>query len=200
MVTKKVVKSMVYGYARVSTNRQAARGNSLVEQEQALKEAGAEKIVTDKVSGTKMDRPQLTKLLRKLDDGDKLVVTKLDRFARTAAEGSQTIQELIERGVTVHVLNMGLMDSSPIGKLLVNVMLSFAEFERDMIVERTQNGKAIARARGKRVDGRPRKFSPEQEKHAMELLGEGRSYSEVSGMTGISISTLQRIRRRAENA
>jgi len=186
---------MVYGYARVSTNRQATRGNSLTEQEQALKDAGAKKIVVDKVSGTKMDRPQLTRLLKMLDDGDKLIVTKLDRFARTASEGSQTIQQLIDRGVTVHVLNMGLMDASPIGKLLVNVMLSFAEFERDMIVERTQAGKVIARARGKRVDGRPRKYSPEQERHAMELL-DNYSYKEVSSMTGISVSTLQRIKRR----
>ena len=187
---------MIYGYARVSTVRQEKRGNSLDEQTAMLKEAGAQEIIADSYTGTKMDRPQFTALLSRLQEGDKLIVTKLDRFARTAVEGGQIVKELHEKGVTIHILNMGIADNTPMGKLMVTMLLAFAEFERDMIVERTQGGKAIARANGKRVDGRPKKFTPQQLSHAMSLLDSGNSYSTVEAMTGISKSTLIRERRK----
>lgn len=151
---------MIYGYARVSTKGQARDGNSLEGQSAALKEAGAVKIFHDSFTGKKIERPEFDKLRRVLIAGDKLIVTKLDRFARSAVQGSQLIESLIEKGVTVHVLNIGIMDNTPTGKLIRNIMLSFAEFERDMIVERTQEGKAIAREKGVRVDGRPKKDVP----------------------------------------
>lgn len=151
---------MIYGYARVSTKGQARDGNSLEGQSAALKEAGAVKIFHDSFTGKKIERPEFDKLRRVLIAGDKLIVTKLDRFARSAVQGSQLIESLIEKGVTVHVLNIGIMDNTPTGKLIRNIMLSFAEFERDMIVERTQEGKAIAREKGIRVDGRPEKNIP----------------------------------------
>lgn len=151
---------MTYGYARVSTKGQAKDGNSLEGQSLLLKEAGVEKIFYDSFTGRKMERPEFNELLSVLHEGDKLIVTKLDRFARSAVQGSQMIEELIAKGVTVHVLNIGLMDNTPTGKLIRNIMLSFAEFERDMIVERTQEGKAIAREKGIRVDGRPKKNVP----------------------------------------
>lgn len=151
---------MIYGYARVSTRGQARDGNSLEAQTSILTEAGAEKIYYDSYTGTTTDRPEFDKLKDILAPGDKLLITKLDRFARTVAQGSSLIESLIEKGVTVHVLNIGIMDNTPTGKLIRNVMLSFAEFERDMIVERTQEGKAIAREKGIRVDGRPEKDIP----------------------------------------
>lgn len=151
---------MTYGYARVSTKGQAKDGNSLEGQSILLKEAGVNKIFYDSFTGRKIERPEFNKLLSILHEGDKLIVTKLDRFARSAVQGSQMIEELIAKGVTVHVLNIGLMDNTPTGKLIRNIMLSFAEFERDMIVERTQEGKAIAREKGIRVDGRPKKNVP----------------------------------------
>ena len=151
---------MIYGYARVSTKGQAKDGNSLEGQSILLKESGVDKIFYDSFTGRKMERPEFNKLLSILHEGDKLIVTKLDRFARSAVQGSQMIEELIAKGVTVHVLNIGLMDNTPTGKLIRNIMLSFAEFERDMIVERTQEGKAIAREKGIRVDGRPKKNVP----------------------------------------
>ena len=98
-----------------------------------------------------------------LQEGDTLIVTKLDRFARSVTQGIEMIEELIVKGVTVHILNLGIMDNSPTGRLIRNVMLSFAEFERDMIVERTQEGKAIAREKGIRVDGRPMIVVPPEE-------------------------------------
>lgn len=183
---------MVYGYGRVSTITQGKNGNSLQEQEERLRAAGAQEIVKDTFTGTKIDRPQFAKLLAKLQSGDTLIVTKLDRFARTAVEGGQIVKELHGRGVTINILNMGIADNTPMGRLMVTMLLAFAEFERDMIVERTQAGKAIARSNGKRVDGRPKKFSPAQMQHALALLEEGNSYKQVEEMTGISKSTLIR--------
>ncbi len=135
---------MKYGYARVSTKGQARDGNSLESQEKALKEAGAEKIYMDAFTGTKAHRPELDKLIKVLSDGDMLIVTKLDRIARSTIQGIELIESLLNKGVVVHVLNIGIMDNTPTGRLIRNIFLAFAEFERDMIVERTQEGKAIA--------------------------------------------------------
>ncbi len=107
---------MVYGYARVSTQMQAKDGNSLEAQEKLLKENGAEEIYSDAFTGTKAHRPELDKLLARLQAGDKLVTTKLDRIARSASQGIDLIQSLLDRGITVHVLNMGLLDNTPTGK------------------------------------------------------------------------------------
>lgn len=156
-------RAVIYGYARVSTKGQAKDGNSLESQTKALKEAGASIIYTDSFTGTKIDRPEFDKLKSILTKGDTLVVTKLDRFARSASQGSVLIESLINQGITVHILNMGIMDNTPTGKLIRTIMLGFAEFERDMIVQRTQEGKEIARAKGKRVDGRPFINIPTQE-------------------------------------
>lgn len=186
---------MIYGYARVSTTGQAQHGGSLEDQEAKLREAGALEIVKDAFTGAKMERPAFTKLMEQLEAGDILIVSKLDRFARTAAEGAQTIQTLLSRGVVVQVLNMGRIDNSPMGRLMVTMLLAFAEFERDMIIERTQTGKAVARAKGIRVDGRPKKFPPERVKYALEMLDNGESFNQVEKITGISKSTLTRARR-----
>lgn len=147
---------MIFGYARVSMKGQARDGNSLSEQKNKLKEAGADTIYTDSFTGTKLERPTFEKLLDTIQSGDTLVVTKLDRIARSASQGSELLQSLIRRGVKVHVLNMGMMDNTPTGKLIMNVMFAFAEFERDMIVQRTQEGKEIARQKKGYREGRPK--------------------------------------------
>lgn len=138
---------MRYGYARVSTGRQAKNGNSLQDQERMLIEAGVmpENIFADSYTGTKMDRPKFDALLEIIKPGDELVVCKLDRFARSSSDGSKLVQRLVDDGVSVNILNMGKADNTPVGKLMVTIMLAFAEFERDMIVERTSAGKAYAR-------------------------------------------------------
>ena len=151
---------MIYGYARVSTRGQARNGNSLEEQTQTLRDNGATEIYSDAFTGTSMSRPQFDKLMEDIKSGDTFMVTKLDRFARTTPEATALIRELIERGVKVHVLNMGVADNTPMGKLMVTILMAFAEYERDMIYERTQTGKAIARERGTLREGRPKK-SPE---------------------------------------
>lgn len=186
---------MIYGYARVSTKGQAKDGNSLEAQEIALRSAGAIKIYADAFTGTKANRPELDKLLAVMQSGDTMVVTKLDRIARSATQGIALIQSLLDRGIVVHVLNMGLMDNTPTGKLIRNIMLAFAEFERDMIVERNQEGKAIAKQNPDLKEGRPKKFSKAQIKYALDLLNEY-SYKQVEQMTGISKSTLIRAKRK----
>lgn len=185
---------MKYGYARVSTKGQATLGNSLEAQEKALATAGAEKIYSDAFTGTKSHRPELDKLLLELLPGDTLIVTKLDRIARSATQGTELIQQLLDKGVKVHILNMGLLDDTPTGKLIRTILLAFAEFERDMIVERTQEGKAIAKQREDFIEGRPKKFSQQQIAHALELL-QDHSYKQVEQMTGISKSTLIRAKK-----
>lgn len=147
---------MIYGYARVSTVKQKRDGNSLEDQTKKLKEHGAVEIYVDAFTGTKADRPELNKLLAALKEGDTLIATKLDRLSRSASQGIALVDELSARGVTVHILNMGVIDNTPTGKLIRNIFFAFAEFERDMIVERTQEGKAIARLRDDFKDGRPR--------------------------------------------
>lgn len=182
---------MVYGYARVSTLGQARDGNSIEVQVNTLQQAGAERIFKDVFSGKTDHRPQLDKLLKVIGSGDKLVITKLDRIARSLIKGIQLLETLSERGVVIEVLNMGVIDNTPTGRLIRNVMLSFAEFEHDMIVQRTQEGKAIARQNADYKDGRPKKFTRVQLNHALELL-ETHSYKQVERLTGVSMSTLYR--------
>lgn len=146
---------MIYGYARVSTAGQARDGNSLMDQERMLRAAGCDEVVRESYTGTKIERPEFTVLLERLEAGDRLVVTKLDRFARTAGDGIKAIEGLLNRGVSVHILNMGLIDNTPTGRLMVTMLLAFAQFERDMIVERTSAGKAVAREREGYREGRP---------------------------------------------
>lgn len=182
---------MIYGYMRVSTAGQA-KGNSFEEQERLLRKNGATELYQDAFTGTRTDRPNFMKLLEKLDCGDTLVITKLDRFARNTAEGLSVVQHLLERGVKVNILNMGTIDNTPTGKLILTVMLAFAEFERDMIVQRTTEGKAIARSKDNFVEGRPPKYDDETMQFALSLL-EDYSYREVADLTGISKSTLYRM-------
>ena len=187
---------MKFGYIRVSTRKQARDGNSLEAQREALTAAGAEKIYTDAFTGTRMERPEWDKLRAQLRRGDVLIVTRLDRLARSVSQASGLITEMIDEGVTIHVLNLGVLSNDSVNTLLRNVLLSFAQFERDMIVQRTQEGKAVARATDPNFrEGRPPKFDAEQLDHAMELL-ENHSYAQTAKLTGISKSTLIRERKR----
>ena len=155
-------------------------------------EYGCEEIIQEAFSGKTMERPAFTALLAKLKATDTLVVTKLDRFARTAIQGVQTVRDLFDRGVKVHILNMGLVENTLTGNLILTVMLAFAEYERGMIVERTQTGKSVARLNPDFHNGRPRKFTDAQIQLGLELLTAGKSYGQIQKMTGISKSTLIR--------
>ena len=181
---------MIYGYARVSTKGQEKYGNSLIDQEEKLRQAGCEVIYCDSFTGTKMDRPEFSKLMKQIHEGDTLTVTKLDRFARTAVDGIRTIQELIERGVIVNVLNMGRADNSPMGKLMVTILLAVAEFERDTILERMHIGKEIKRNTDPEWrEGRKTLETPDFEKFLEKQKGGELSVGECCRELGISRAT-----------
>ena len=187
---EKGVKNMKYGYARVSTRHQDLEG-----QLRQLEEEHCDKIFFEKITGTKSDRPEFQKLLQTVQAGDTLVVTKLDRFARSTQDALNTIKVLFEKGVRINVLNLGVIENTSTGRLIFTIFSAFADFERDLIVERTQEGKEIAKQRPGFKEGRPKKFSKQQLALAMQLL-ETHSYSEVEKMTGISKSTLTRHKRK----
>lgn len=186
---------MRYGYIRVSTKWQAFKGNSMEAQREMLSDYGIDQFYIDTYTGGKMRRPQLDMLLSKIQVGDTIVVCKIDRFARTISQATEIIETLLDKGVSIHILNLGLLDNSSTSVLIRNIMLAFAQFEREMIIERTQEGKAIARQKPGFHEGRPKKYRKEQVELAMTLL-EKNSYRQVSMMTGISVSTLVREKRR----
>ena len=164
---------MIYGYARVSTIGQAKDGNSLESQVQSLTDKGCTEIYSEAFTGTTTERPEFSKILSKIEKGDTLMVTKLDRFSRTAAEGVALIKELHEQGVIIEILNMGRADNTPMGKLMVTMLLAFAEFEHDQIIERLSTGKAVAKAHGKKTDGRYKKEPVDFNKYYnLHLAGE----------------------------
>ena len=189
---------MKYGYARVSTRGQATNGNSLEDQRKQLQDAGCEKIIEEQYTGTTTDRPAFDSLINQLQAGDTLVVTKLDRFARSAAAGSQLITQLTKQEIRVHILNKGEINDSPQGRLMLQILLAFAEFERDMIVERTQAGKAIARTKAGFREGRPPISTAKKDLGVRLILKEHMSYKKASAATGLSISTLTRAVRAAK--
>ena len=180
---------MIYGYARVSTKGQAKDGNSLDAQERVLREHGAEIIYKDSFTGTKKHRPELDKLLSVINEGDTLVVVKLDRIARSTIQGCELMNELFAKGVAVNVLNMGMMDNSTTGKLIRSIFFAFAEFERDMIVERTSEGKAVARERDDYREGRPTKDVPDFEKFLKKQKDGLMTVEECCKILGIGRST-----------
>ena len=180
---------MKYGYARVSTKSQ-----DLEVQLQQLKAENCDVIYQEKFTGTNSKRPEFQRVLAALKSGDTLVVTKLDRLARNTKEGIEIIDSLFERNVKVHVLNVGLLENTTMGRFFLQTMLAVAEMERNIIIERTQEGKNIAKLNPNFKEGRPKKFSKQQIKLALELL-KANSYRQVAQMTGISISTLKRAKR-----
>lgn len=186
---------MIYGYARVSTKSQLD-GNSLEQQLCKIMDCYINaKVFEEQYSGKTVERPIFKKLLNLLEKGDTLVVTKLDRFARSTVEGINTINMLMVKGVKIHILNMGLIEDTPMGKLIITNLLAFAEFERSMIIERTQSGKEIAKNKKGFREGRPNKFTDKQITHALSMLqvnGGAYSYKEVEEITNISKSTLIR--------
>ena len=189
-ISEKWVENVKYGYARVSTRHQDLEG-----QLRQLEDERCDKIYFEKITGVKSDRPEFQKLLQAIQTGDTLVVTKLDRFARSTQDALNTIKYLFEKGVRINVLNLGIIENTSTGRLIFTIFSAFADFERDLIVERTQEGKEIAKQKPNFREGRPRKFSQQQINLAMNLL-KTNSYSEVEKMTGISKSTLTRYKRK----
>ena len=185
-----------YGYARVSTKAQ-----NLDEQLSQLKENGIDpnNIYSEKITGTKTDRPEFNKVLSKLDIGDTLIVTKLDRLARNTKEALDIIQPLMDKGITIKVLNIGTLDNSTTGKLVTTVLLAIAEMERDLIVERTQAGKRYAKANNKDYhEGRPQRKITKRYQNIYRYLKSGHSYTDTAEYFGVSRTTVYNIRTQIE--
>lgn len=167
----------VYGYARVSSRSQED-GFGLEVQRAQLVAAGAEKIYEEVYTGTTMDRPKWDELFSLMVPGDTLVVAKLDRIARTASGGCAAVRDLVERGIAVRALNMGLVEDTPFGRMVLTVMFAMAEFDRDMLVERMAEGKAAARKRPGYREGRPRLVIDEE---AFSKLARMHAAGKISG-------------------
>src|SRR4051794_22104346 len=184
-----------FAYLRVSTT-----GQTTDNQLQEIKAAGfrvePRRVVTETVSGNvaTLQRRGFTRLLDRLEPGDVLVVTKLDRLGRNAMDVGATVAKLAAMGVRVHCLALGGVDlASSTGKLTMNVINAVAEFERDLLIERTQAGLSRAKAEGKRL-GRPASLTTEQQKEVARRLGEGATVSAVARAFKTSRQTILRIR------
>ncbi len=190
---------MIIGYARVSTKGQLKEGHSIEVQMNEIKQRyeNAE-IEVEQYTGATTERPVFNKVIGLLKQGDTLVVTKLDRLARNTVEGIQIVQQLFDKGVAVHVLNVGLLENTSMGKFFLTTLLAVAEMERNTIIERTQTGKAIAKTKPDFREGRPKEYTQTQIDMALKLLKE-HSYTEVEKMTKISKSTLVREKRKSSN-
>lgn len=180
---------MIYGYARVSTKGQDKYGNGLEVQEKQLRDNGAEIIYYESFTGTKKSRPELNKLMSLLREGDTVVVTKLDRIARSTRDGLDIIEELLNKGVSINILNMGKFDNSPTGKLMRTVFFAFAEFERDMIVQRTSEGKELCKADPDWREGRKQVETPDFEKFLKKQKDGELTVAECCEKLGISRRT-----------
>jgi len=191
----------IFAYLRVSTRNQKVNGNGLEAQREAVISHGADPdlIFQDVFTGVKCDRPSLNLLLEVLKQGDTLIVSKLDRMARNVSEGVAVIEGLVEKGVTINILNMGIFDNRPANRLQLHIMLAMAEFERSLLMERMQEGRAVAREKEGYREGRKPKWTSKQYNHAMKLL-EQQTYKEVSEITGIPIPTLKVERRKRKDA
>ena len=185
---------MIYGYARVSTQGQSKDGNSLVEQRQSILERyGDAEIVSEVYSGAK-ERPVFLALLDRLSAGDTLVVTKLDRFCRTTKEGLQYIDLLLNKGVRIHILNMGLVEDTAMGRLIVTNLLAFAEFERAMIRERTSAGKSVKRSMDPEWrEGRKRKEVENISEYVEKQRSGEMTVKQICTVLGISRSTYYKL-------
>jgi len=178
----------VYGYARVSTN-----GQSLDQQEAELSAAGCSKVFKEKVSGAKTDRAELAKLLHRIESGDVLVVTRLDRLARSTRDLLNVIAALTERGADFKSLKDTWADTTtPHGRLMLTVLGGLAEFERELIRARTGEGRKRAKDRGVRF-GRPTALTADQRAEALQHLANGNAQADVARTFNVSQATISRL-------
>lgn len=177
---------MRVGYGRVSTDQQTAQS-----QQDALKQAGCDRIFIETASGVRSDRPILKEALEFMRKGDTFVVVRLDRAARSLSHLISLLNELDQRGISFHSINENIDTSSAGGRLVFNIFGSIAEFERDLIRERTRAGLDAARKRG-RVGGRPKVMTNDKRNAALKLLNAGTAAKDVAAAIGVSLPTLYR--------
>jgi DNA invertase Pin-like site-specific DNA recombinase len=178
----------LYGYARVSTREQ-----DLAAQDAELRAAGCVKTFKEKVSGAKTDRPELAKVIRRLEPDDVLVVTRLDRLARSTRDLLNVLHAVAERGAGFKSLKDAWCDTTTAhGRLMLTVLGGLAEFERELIRARMGEGRKRAKARGVRF-GRPRKMTPHQRQEAMQRLAAGETQADVARTYNVDATTIGRL-------
>lgn len=183
--------SRTFFYCRVSTSSQFNE-NQVQEVKSAGFDVQANRVVEETISGSvpTSERPGFQKLLERIESGDVLIVTKLDRLGRNAMDVRQTVEQLAAIGIRVHCLALGGVDlTSVAGKMTMQVLSAVAEFERDLLIERTQQGLKRAKAEGKKL-GRPQAL--DTTRAVLELKAQSKSQSEVARELGIGLSTVKR--------
>lgn len=176
---------MIFGYGRVST-----RDQNLNLQEDALKNAGCSELFLEKITGTRTDRPELNRLIAQLREGDTVIVWKLDRLGRSLKDLIDLVNQFRSKGVRFKCITMEVDTETASGRLMYNLFAALAEFEHDLIVERTNAGLEAARARG-RKGGRPKGLSSEARKKAQYvkyLYADGNSIANIMKITGTKSS------------
>jgi DNA invertase Pin-like site-specific DNA recombinase len=180
---------MIYGYARVSTD-----GQTLDTQLEALKAAGAAKVYRETASGAQTNRKELARVIAKLEPGDTLMVTRLDRLARSTRDLLNTLDQVGLAGATFRSLGDQWADTTtPHGRLMITVLGGLAEFERSLILARTSEGRARAQASGVKF-GRSSVLTPAQRKYVAEQRAAGISIREIARIVGASRSTISRVK------
>jgi DNA invertase Pin-like site-specific DNA recombinase len=178
----------VYGYARVSTD-----GQSLASQDAQLHAAGCAKVYSEKVSGAKTDRPELAKVVKRLGQGDVLVVTRLDRLARSTRDLLNILDTIAKAGAGFKSLGDTWADTTTAhGRLMLTILGGLAEFERELILARTSDGRSRAMAKGVRF-GRPPSLTAHQRAEALERLAQGEAQADVARSFAVSQATISRL-------
>jgi DNA invertase Pin-like site-specific DNA recombinase len=178
----------VYGYARVSTD-----GQSLASQDAQLHAAGCAKVYAEKISGARSDRPELAKVLKRLGHGDVLMVTRLDRLARSTRDLLNTLDAVAKAGAGFKSLGDAWADTTtPHGRLMLTVLGGLAEFERELILARTSDGRTRAKAKGVKF-GRPPALTVHQRQEALDRLGKGEAQADVARSYAVSQATISRL-------
>jgi DNA invertase Pin-like site-specific DNA recombinase len=179
---------MIVGYARVSTD-----GQSLEAQDEALRAAGAQRVFSEKQSGAKTDRAALARCLASLEAGDTVVVTKLDRLARSTKDLLNTLAAISDKGASFKSLGDAWADTTtPHGRLMLTVLGGLAEFERHLILSRTNEGRVRARARGVKFGRRP-KLTKHQQAEARTRIAQGETLVEIARSYNVSHMTISRL-------
>jgi len=177
-----------YGYARVSTD-----GQSLASQNAELHAAGCAKVYAEKISGARSDRPELAKALKRLTVGDVLIVTRLDRLARSTRDLLNILDDIAKRAAGFKSLHDTWADTtSAHGRLMVTILAGLAEFERELILARTSDGRARAKARGVKF-GRPTALTAHQRAEALQRLANGEAQADVARTFDVSQATISRL-------
>jgi len=185
---QKALKMTSYGYARVSTD-----GQSLASQDAELHAAGCGKIYAERISGARSDRPELAKAVKRLTVGDVLIVTRLDRLARSTRDLLNILDDIAKRGAGFKSLHDAWADTtSAHGRLMVTILAGLAEFERELILARTSDGRTRAKARGIRF-GRPAALTVHQRQEALQRLANGEAQADVARTFNVSQATISRL-------